>query len=228
MTGRRGREAVQTEMKVGSRGQRAAAFGFCFEQLLKGGLRGVWVRGAAPSGGAVWAANHHSWWDGFVANAVLLHAGHHPSLVMDADNLRQFSFLRDLGALPADQPRAALRALHEGRTVIVFPESELRPSGPLGPLAPGASWLARRSGVPLAIAATRVVLRGQQKPEAYVDISVSAHGEVSEPLAGSLQRLDAELAERDPREPLPGFSLVVPGRSSWDERITTVSGWLRR
>jgi 1-acyl-sn-glycerol-3-phosphate acyltransferase len=208
--------------------RRSAAYAFCFEQLLKGGLRGVWVRGEAPPGGAVWAANHHSWWDGFVANAVLLHSGHHPSLVMDADNLRQFSFLRELGALPADQPRTALAALRDGRTVIIFPEANLRPPGALGPVAPGASWLARRGGAPLVVAATRVVLRGQQKPEAYLDVSPCAPADLTEQLGQRLQRLDAELADSDPREPLPGFSQVVSGRASWDERISTASGWLHR
>jgi 1-acyl-sn-glycerol-3-phosphate acyltransferase len=210
-------------MRVGTTEQRAATLGFCFEQLVRGGLRGVWVRGAIPEGGALWVANHHSWWDGFVANAILRHADHRPSLIMDAENLERFSFLKDLGALPADRPRTALSALREGRTVIVFPEAELRVPGALGPLAPGAVWLARRTGAPLIVAATRIVLRGQQKPEAYVDVSLASDDEVADSLAGRLQQLDAELAETDPREPLAGFSLVVRGRSSWDERIARVA-----
>jgi 1-acyl-sn-glycerol-3-phosphate acyltransferase len=215
-------------MRVATSGQRAAAFGFFFDQLVRGGLRGVWVRGAVPTGGAVWAANHHSWWDGFVANAVLREGGHRPSLVMDADNLSRFSFLGDLGALPADQPRAAVSALRDGRTVIIFPEADLRAPGPLGPLAPGAEWLARRGGVPLVLAATRIVMRGQQKPEAYVDLRPGDPGGISAPLAGALRDLDAELADGDPRQPLPGFELVVAGRSSWDERIARASALVRR
>jgi 1-acyl-sn-glycerol-3-phosphate acyltransferase len=215
-------------MRIATSGQRAAAFGFCFDQLVRGGLRGVWVRGSVPASGAVWAANHHSWWDGFVANAVLRQAGQHPSLVMDADSLRQFSFRRDLGALPADQPRAALAALRAGRTVIIFPEAALRAPGRLGPLAPGAAWLARGSGAPLVIAATRIVMRGQQKPEAYVDVRISEDGELSEQLARSLRDLDDRLADSDPREPLPGFRLAVTGLSSWDERIARVATWMRR
>lgn len=215
-------------MRVVTTHQRVAALGFCFDQLVRGGLRGIWLRGTIPSGGALWAANHHSWWDGFVANAILRHAGHQPSLVMDADNLHKFSFLKDLGALPADQPRTALAALRAGRTVIIFPEAELRAAGPLGPLAPGAAWLAGRSGAPLVLAATRIVLRGHQKPEAYVDVSLSADGDVADHLARRLRDLDVELAENDPRQTLPDFDLVVPGRGSWDERITRVSEWVRQ
>jgi hypothetical protein len=198
--------------------------------MLRGGLRGVWRRGALPPpDGALWVANHHSWWDGFVANAVLRHAGHRPALVMDADNLQTFRFLEDIGALPADQPRRALAALRDGRTVIIFPEGELRPTGPLGPVAAGATWLARRGAVPVVLAATRVVLRGQQKPEAYVDLHLAAADvDLGEELAGLLRRLDDELSSGDPRQPLPGFSLVVPGRSSWDERISRVSAAVRR
>jgi 1-acyl-sn-glycerol-3-phosphate acyltransferase len=215
-------------MRVGTTAQRAAAFGFFFDQLVRGGLRGVWLRGAAPAGGAVWAANHHSWWDGFVANAVLRHLGHHPALVMDAENLERFAFLKDLGALPAHRPRTALTALRDGRTVIIFPEGELRPPGPLGPLAPGAVWLSRVSAKPLVLAATRIVLRGDQKPEAYVDVSLAGDEDIAAQLSRRLTHLDNELAEDDPRKPLPGFDLVVPGRSSWDERITRLSALVQR
>jgi 1-acyl-sn-glycerol-3-phosphate acyltransferase len=215
-------------MRVGSTARRAAALGFCFDQMVRGGLRGVWLRGEVPPGGALWVANHHSWWDGFVANAVLRHLGHRPALVMDAENLRRFAFLRDAGALPADQPRTALTALRQGRTVIVFPEGRLRPPGPLGRLAPGAAWLARLSGKPVVVAATRTVLRGDQKPEAYVDLSPCADDQIADRLAGRLQELDADLAGSDPRQPLGGYELVVRGRSSWDERIARVSTVVHR
>jgi 1-acyl-sn-glycerol-3-phosphate acyltransferase len=215
-------------MRIATRERRAAAIGFGFDQLVRGGLRGVWRRGGLPAGPALWVANHHSWWDGFVANAVLRHAGHRPSLVMDAENLQQFAFLGDVGALPADRPRAALRALEAGRTVIIFPEGRLRPQGPLGPVAPGAAWLARRSGAPVVTAATRVVLRGQQQPEAYVDLAAGTADEVGSRLAQRLAALDAELLEADPREPLPGFDLVVRGRRSWDERISRAAALVHR
>ncbi len=197
----------------------AAVLGFCFDQLVIGGLRGVWVRGALPPGGCVWAANHHSWWDGFVANSALREAGRTPALTMDAANLRRFAFLSNLGALPADRPRVALASLAAGHTLIVFPEAELRAAGPLGPVAPGAAWLADKAAVPLVLAATRIVLRGQQKAEAYIDLTVSESHRVERELAARLMQLDTELASNDPRSPLPSFRRVVAGRRSWDERI---------
>lgn len=201
---------------------------FCFDQLVRGGLRGVWIRGAVPIGPFVWAANHHSWWDGFVANAALRDAKHDAALVMDATNLKQFSFLRRAGVVSADSPREALASLSQGSALIIFPESELRPAGGVGLVAPGAVWLARHAAVPLVLAVTRVVLRGQQSPEAYVDLRPYEQGDLRQELDAGVRVVDAELAASDPCEPLPGFTCVVKGRPSWDERITAWAGRVRR
>jgi 1-acyl-sn-glycerol-3-phosphate acyltransferase len=56
-------------------------------RLVQGGLRGVWVRGTLPPGPFVWAANHHSWWDPFVASAVLTRSGRAAALLMQGGNL---------------------------------------------------------------------------------------------------------------------------------------------
>lgn len=201
---------------------------FGFDQLVRGGLRGVWMRGTIPAGPFVWAANHHSWWDGFVANAVLRHADHEAALVMDAANLKKFSFLQKAGVIPAESPRAAIAALRRGRALVIFPEGELRPPGGVGPVAPGAVWLSRHADVPLVLAVTRVVLRGQQSPEAYVDVRPCEQGDLREELDAGVRALDAELVTSDPCEPLPGFTRIVKGRPSWDERISTWAGRVRR
>ncbi|MGH8776014.1 MAG: hypothetical protein ACRDWI_12875 [Jiangellaceae bacterium] len=54
-----------------------------FEVMVRSRLRGVWVRGEPPVGPAVWAANHHSWWDPFVAHVLVTRAGRRAALVMD-------------------------------------------------------------------------------------------------------------------------------------------------
>ena len=128
---------------------------FGLDRLVRGGVRGVWVRGSLPRGPMVWAANHHSWWDGFAAASVLRAAERAPALLMDGDNLGDYGFLRRAGVIPATQPRAALSALRQGRVLIVFPEGVLRPPGPLGPLLPGAQWLARRAPATLVGVALR-------------------------------------------------------------------------
>jgi len=204
----------------------ARALSAGFDQLVRRGLRGVWVRGRLPAGGCIWAANHHSWWDGFLASAVLGRLGRRAALLMDADNLGNYRFLAPLGVIPAGRPRQALQALRQGRVLVIYPEAELRPAGPLGELAPGAAWLARRAPAPLLPVAVRVAARGHQYCEALVDIGPACppdrlHAELATRLAG----LDALLATGDPREPLPGFSQLVAGKASWDERIDR---WSRR
>jgi 1-acyl-sn-glycerol-3-phosphate acyltransferase len=188
------------------------------DRLVRGGLRGVWLRGALPAGPFVWAANHHSWWDPFVASAVLTRARRPAGLLMRQDNLSRYAFVRRLGVFSAREVRSGLTCLADGRVLVIFPEGELRPAGPIGPLARGAAWYAHRAAVPLAAVAVRVAVRGHQAPEAYV--CVTATDALEAALAANLSTLDKELASADPREPLPGFRCVVRGKRSWDERLS--------
>jgi 1-acyl-sn-glycerol-3-phosphate acyltransferase len=202
---------------------------FGLDRLVRGGVRGVWVRGSLPRGPVVWAGNHHSWWDGFAAASVLRAAERVPALLMDGDNLGDYGFLRRAGVIPATAPRAALEVLRRNHVLIVFPEGELRPAGPLGPLLPGAEWLARRAPATLVAVALRVANRGHQSAEVYLDLNVVPVGtSLAAAMADGLARLDADLLTADPREPLPGFLLTVPGKSSWDERIARWSSVLHR
>ena len=205
------------------------ALGAGLAQLVRQGLRGVWVRGNLPPSGAVWAANHHSWWDGFVAASVLRAEHRSAALLMDGDNLTAFGFLRSAGVISARRPRAALQALREGRVLVIFPEGELRPPGPLGVTAPGAAWLGRHAPAAVVPVAVRVISRGQQYAEALVDMAPEV---APEDLAGALELrlrdLDKLLLDADPRLPVPGFRCAVTGRRSWDERITRAADLVRR
>jgi 1-acyl-sn-glycerol-3-phosphate acyltransferase len=211
----------------------AAALGTGLDRMVRAGLRGVWLRGEAPAGPSVWAANHHSWWDPFVAAAVLRRLNRPACLLMSQQNLRQYAFARRLGVFGSGEPRAGLRYLSEGRTLIVYPEGELRPAGPPGPLADGASWYALRAEVPLSGIAVRIAVRGHQAAEAYVVVVPvpvgptrrSTSDRLTETLRTSLSTLDLELARSDPRAPLAGFTAVVAGRRSWDERIDALGRW---
>ena len=198
----------------------ATALGLGFEQLVRRGLRGVWVRGELPAGGCVWAANHHSWWDGFLAAAVLRQQRLPAALLMDGDNLSHYRFLATIGVIPTGRPRQALQSLRDGRVLVIFPEGELRPAGRLAELAPGAGWLARRAPAPLVPVAVRVATRGHQYSEGLIDIGLPcAPGRLAADLAERVAALDAAIAGADPREPVPGFARVLAGRRSWDERI---------
>lgn len=201
-----------------------AVLRFGLNQLVRRAVHGVWVRGTLPEGPVVWAANHHSWWDGFVAASVLRADARNFCVLMDAENLDGFAFLRRAGALGTSQLRSALVSLRRGDVVVMFPEAVLRAPGPVGPLHPGAEWLAQKGPAALVAVALRVVTRGHQRPEVYIDFTDVAPGEaLSEVLGRRLGELDAELLAADPRTPLSGFELVLPGRPGWDERIAGVA-----
>lgn len=196
------------------------------DQLVRRNLRGIWVRGVLPIGPAVWASNHHSWWDFFVAAAALRTAGRTDvDVLMQADNIGNRNLFHSAGVIGTDEIRLAVKTLRRGRVVVIFPEGELRAVGDLGVTKPGAAWLARASGASLQLVATRVVLRSHQAPEAYLDIVApgldlppeyeSAHRE-------HLQRLDRDLALAGPSEPPSGFRNVVTGIRNWDERFSTL------
>ncbi|MCW2529022.1 MAG: phospholipid/glycerol acyltransferase [Pseudonocardiales bacterium] len=202
----------------------ARALQFGLEQLVRRGLRGVWLQGEMPAGAFVWAANHHSWWDGFVASSVLKARGRRPSLLMDGDNLSRFNFLESIGVIPTARPRAALDALRAGRVLILFPEAELRAPGEIGPLARGATWIAERAPAPLIPVSLRVIARGHEYPEAYIRIGPAVDASsFSSAMSDQLARLDADLRSGDPRQPLGGFQQIIRGRSSWDERIARLA-----
>lgn len=200
----------------------AAALSTGLDRMVQSGLRGIWLRGELPAGALVWAANHHSWWDPFVAAAVLRRLRRPACLLMSQDNIGRYAFMRRLGVFGSGEPRTGLRHLRHGRVLVLYPEGELCPAGPPGPLAEGAAWYARRAGVPLAAVAVRLALRGHQAPEAYVSVTfvdTATTDQLAEALRHDLSAIDSELAQGDPRAPLAGFAPIVTGRRSWDERI---------
>ncbi|MDZ7799620.1 MAG: 1-acyl-sn-glycerol-3-phosphate acyltransferase [Trueperaceae bacterium] len=190
-----------------------------FDVMVRRRLRGVWLRGELPGGGFVWAANHHGWWDAFVAVVMLWRRGRRVCVLVDPESLAQHGYLRHAGALGTHELRAALARLRAGEVVVIFPEGELRAAGPVGPLAGGAAWLARRAPAPLVAVATRVTLRGHQAPEAYLSLRPCRPDALEAALREEVAELDAELQASDPRAPLPGFARVLAGRRSAEERL---------
>ncbi|MBA2388996.1 MAG: 1-acyl-sn-glycerol-3-phosphate acyltransferase [Geodermatophilaceae bacterium] len=201
-----------------------------FEQLLRRGLRGVWLRGELPPGPIVLAANHHSWWDAFVLLAVLRQQNRRGALLMAGANLRRFPFLRRIGVLSTAELRSALAAVRGQQVLIVFPEGKLRAAGVPGPLLPGATWLAATAPATLAVAAIRVGMRGHQWPEAYVELQAGPAREDGLPdtLAAAVDALDRRLAQADPERPPLDFRQLVRGRRDWDERLSSLARRLRR
>jgi hypothetical protein len=201
---------------------------------VRSGLAGVWVRGRLPAGPVVWAANHHSWWDPFIAGELLAGAGRRMVLLADAASVRRYRFARRIGAVGTDELRTALAAVRDGAALVIYPERRLLAPGGPGPLAPGAAWCAAQASARLCSVAVRVLIRGGQYPEAYVVFSeVGTDGRPAEITVRLRERLREDLADvdrlaarADSRQPLPGFIPVVRGRRSWDERIDVARGLL--
>ncbi len=195
---------------------------------LRRGLAGVWARdeGALPGGAAVLAANHHAWWDGYLLFLLARRRRRPFTVLMNETQLARFPFFRRQGAIGAHELRAALRRLGAGHLVAVFPEAALHPAGPPARLAPGAAYLAARSGRPLVPVAVRVAVRGQQRPEAFLRFGSALppdHPDLERGLAEALDALvrglDAELAAADPEAPPAGYVRWLAGRASTDRRL---------
>lgn len=205
----------------------ASGFRTLIRRSVRRNLRGVWLRGPLPDGGAIVAMNHHSWWDGYVIADLTWSFGRRPVVLMDDAQLDRFAFFRSLGVLGTRELRESVRRARAGEWVWIFPEGRLRPQGPLGPLQPGASWMARAADVPLVPVALRVVLRGHEHPEAYLRVGTPTR-DVSAGLAATLADLDADLVGSDPEAPLPGYLQLTRGALSTPERLARPSRALAR
>jgi len=197
---------------------------------LRRSLRGVYLRGEVPPGPLVLAMNHHSFFDGHLVWLLGRHRRHSLSLLVAEENLKAFPVLALAGALEAGRVREALRRLARGEWVAVFPEGAMRYPGPLGPLRPGASWLARKAGVPLLPMACRVALRGFEHPEAFLWAGepLPPEGDLEGALGELLARLDRLLAQTHPREVPEGFREAFRGRRSLEERVRPLVEAVRR
>ncbi|HEU5039207.1 MAG TPA: 1-acyl-sn-glycerol-3-phosphate acyltransferase, partial [Gemmatimonadales bacterium] len=184
-----------------------------------------------------WAANHHSWWDPFTGTALARELGLRSCVLMLQDNLDRFRFAGAIGAFGTSHLRRGLSYLDDGRVLLVYPEGRLMPPGPLGPLAEGAAWYALAARVPLYAVACRVVMRGNVAAEAYLSFrEVSSERppatrdlvtrRLARTLDEELRSLDLSISTSEPRLPLDGFSLVIRGRLSPDERIERRMRWL--
>lgn len=221
----RSHPAVRHSVRLGMRGQVLLT---CFDQLVRLSLKGVWVRGEIPTGPVVWAMNHHHWWDAFASGSVLRTRGHRPTVLVSDKNLASFGLLNWIDAVPAAAPERAVESLRAGRALIIMPEGRMLAPGQLGPLRGGAGRIAAQAQVPLLPVALRVVMRGSQHAEVFIDIGAAVGAQELEPaLRGALAAMDEALAVSDPKQPLPGYRAVVAGRGSVDGLISVLTPWRR-
>lgn len=200
-------------------------------RALRRKLHGVYARGAwdtLPTGGLILAANHHSWWDLYLAWFIGQRLGRKLSGVMLSTTLARFPFFRPLGAVGQSEVREALRRLKRGEVVIVFPEGALKPPGKLGRTERGVTFLAEKAQVPVYPLALRVVMRGAQHPEALLLLGEpTSPAELGEALDALLDELAATVQQAAPETPPPGFEQWLGGARSTHERAAWVGRLFR-
>ncbi|MCS7264529.1 MAG: 1-acyl-sn-glycerol-3-phosphate acyltransferase [Armatimonadetes bacterium] len=197
---------------------------------LKRNLRSVYLKGELIAPPFVLAMNHHSFFDGHFVWLLFKRFGVCGSLLVSSENFRAFPMLEAIGLLPASRIREAVRRLKNGEAVAIFPEGELRPAGSLGQLKRGVVWLAEKAGVPIVPVASRVFQRGYENPEGFLLIGSPLSPDLNalkETLESLISELDKLYITTKPRKPFQGFSLILLGRLSLDERLNSRWGLLR-
>jgi 1-acyl-sn-glycerol-3-phosphate acyltransferase len=201
---------------------------------MRGAFRGLWLRGALPSGseGRLVYCNHTNWWDGFVVHALAQCAGWDAYCLMEEKNLERYRFLTRIGAFSVHPGRAgsalaslryAMGLLQEKRAaVVLFPEGEIRPFGeaPLH-LQRGVEVLARAAGAPCLPVAIRYAFFEHEKPDVLLEVG-AAHPPTS--LSAFAEALGRCVLSLQSVTRLDGFRNVLAGRAGVAERWDRARG----
>ena len=227
----------------------AAGFIAVFERylqwLVRRSFRGVWLRADArlPPGGFVAAANHTSWWDGFVpflAQRRIARATPF-AVMMDESQLRRFPFFRLGGAFSVDpsRPRDAYASVQyaaslarSGAGVWIFPEGRIAPPGSRRRFTYGYLHAAREACVPIVPVALRYTMLDAQRPDAFIEFgepcdpaAAGVEERVPERIDSLLLQLNEALARGDARA--ARTRLFPPGRGI-DDAVAGILSAVRR
>jgi chlorobactene lauroyltransferase len=187
----------------------------------------------------IFYANHHTWWDGYLAEIVTRQVyGLDAYLMMDVRQLRRYIFFTWAGCFSVDREngREALRSVEyitkilkekPGRGLWIFPQGEIRPQEqrPLQ-FYPGLAHTIKRVGACYVYpVATRFEFTREQFPEIFISVGPArcfeaqerfntrqVSAELEATLTRDLDQLRAELSQnrRD------GFVTIIKGKGSTD------------
>ncbi len=214
--------------------------------LLRRSFATVWLRRSAtplPRGGYVAAANHSSWWDGFVP--YVLHRSldpQHPFGVLMSDaELRRFPFFRWAGAfsIDASTPRAARASIlyagaqaESGAGVWIFPQGVLAWGATTGTFTSGFVHAARAAKAPIVPVALYFTMLDKQRAEAFVDVAEALDAERRDARMLT-QRIVEERVSRiardiDARSVDTRYRPLLRAAPGIDQRIAAVTAIVRR
>jgi 1-acyl-sn-glycerol-3-phosphate acyltransferase len=204
---------------------------------LKTAFRGVWASGALPGPGEplILYANHHGFWDGFLAHALVHRAGRAGYALMEEQNLARYRFLTRLGAMsirPTD-PRSVLTTLRHATRVLERPDATLLlfPQGKLvAPAAPlrferGIEVLARMAKARAVPVGLRYAFFEHEYPDALLAVG-EPHPVRS--VADCEARLTHLLKGLDALEAPTSLDPLLAGRRSVAERWGRPRSFSRR
>jgi len=209
---------------------------FIIQRSLRTRLNAIWAKGdwlSLPASGFIFAINHHSWWDVYLAFLMHKQLKRKLSAIMDDEQLNTFKFFRNIGAVGRKELRESVRRLKQGDMFIIFPEGELQQNGPVKHLEKGVTFLARASKTDVYPLVFRVLMRGAQHPEAFIVMGeklllsgddATDLAQLQDALNALLKRVDDLLLRTHPEEAPEGFERWLSGKSSTSERTR----WLRR
>ncbi len=214
--------------------------------LLRRSFEHVWLRCDAasfPSGGFIAAANHRSWWDGFIP--YYLHRSRYPdqpfAIMMSARELRKFPFFRLGGAFSVDasSARRARQAVKHaadlaagGAAVWIFPQGEWGADASWLPFTSGFVHAARWAGVPVVPVAMRFTMRRARRPEAFIDVAPArgarergARCEIEEEVRLRAAGIDRDIACGMVES---SYDSLLSGHAGVDARLSAAAGLFAR
>jgi 1-acyl-sn-glycerol-3-phosphate acyltransferase len=205
-----------------------------FQFKMRRAFRAVWMSGSLPRGDEPFLvyANHTSFWDGFLAQAIAQHSSRDVYAVMEEHNLARYRFLARVGAISIrrDDARSALETFkyvttvltRPSATVFIFPQGKIisNQQRPLQ-LERGAALLARMGKVRCVPIALRYTMFEHEFPDVLVSVGAPHVATSIEEMEKNLTALCDELSlRRDPS----GFDVIVAGRQSVAERWDAARG----
>ena len=197
----------------------------------------------------IFYANHHSWWDGYLAQILVRQIyGLEAYLMMDVQQLRRYRFFSWAGCFSVDRQdgREALRSIiyvnqelkaKPGRALWIFPQGEIRPQEQR-PLAfyPGLAHLIKRLGPCYTYpVATRFEFTREQFPEIFIRVGQARYfgeneklqiknltTELETSLTDALDQLRDDLSQGHPSD----FVTIIKGKGSTDTSLDKLFKWL--
>jgi 1-acyl-sn-glycerol-3-phosphate acyltransferase len=204
-----------------------AVLNWYIRRKVRSAFRGVWVRGELPSadGGLLAYVNHSSFWDGFIVQQLGQVARWNAHAMMEEANLAKYRFHTRIGAFSVRRdPKGAMESIRYTKKVLarpnaavfVFPEGEIRAGhGPLGPLMRGVDVIARAADVRCVPIAVRYAFLEHEYPDVLIEVGAPHPAEGIEGFAARLSAVYAQVLSARSTE---GFTRVIAGRSSVQER----------